>query len=98
MIDGLTHEETRRIQVGNGSRGLFIVGKEKYLLVSNSGSDTLSVVDLEYGEEIRQIEIGRDPRHMIVADGFAYISLWGRVLSQRSMLAPSMAVTWTGSK
>ena len=77
-IDGLTHEETRRIQVGNGPRGLFIVGKEKYLLVSNSGSDTLSIVDLEYGEDIRQVEIGRDPRHMIVADGFAYISLWGK--------------------
>lgn len=65
------------MKVGNGPRGLFLVGQEKFLLVSNSGSDTLSIVDLERGEELKQLPVGRDPRHMVVSGGYAYVCLWG---------------------
>jgi YVTN family beta-propeller protein len=49
------------------------------LLVSNSGSDTLSIVDLELNVEVRQIPTGRDPRHMAVTkDGLAaFVCVWG---------------------
>lgn len=78
-IDALTHREVARITVGSGPRGLSIVPGEHYMLVSNSGSNTVSVVDLESRTELSQIAVGRDPRHMAITnDGkYAYVCIWG---------------------
>jgi YVTN family beta-propeller protein len=47
------------------------------LLASNSGSNIISVVDLETREELTQIGVGRDPRQMAIdrAGDFAYVCI-----------------------
>lgn len=50
----------RRVEVGRGARYLMVSPDERFLYVVNT-SGTLSLVDVERFEEIRQIRIGQQP-------------------------------------
>ncbi|WP_285566683.1 hypothetical protein [Streptomyces sp. RTGN2] len=65
----------------------------RLLLVANSGSDTVSVVDLTLGTEMVAVPVGRDPRQIIVSQGGteAYVVLWGAGCVSRLDLRPLRA-------
>ncbi|MEU2630538.1 hypothetical protein [Kitasatospora sp. NPDC007106] len=52
--------------------------------VSNSGSNTVSVVDLESHGALTRIAVGRDPRHTTIVGDGAYVSLRAPATSPRS--------------
>jgi len=75
-IDMKSLEEVGRIEVGIAPIGLQIFSK-KYAIVSNSGDDDASIVDLQKRVEIGRVPIGREPRHPDVTpdDNFAYLPI-----------------------
>ncbi|WP_371790328.1 YncE family protein [Streptomyces sp. NBC_01471] len=91
-LDLVSGWERERISVGWGPRGLGVVDG-RFLLVSNSGADTVSVVDLATRSELVAVAVARDPRDITVsADGtVAYVALWGAGCVSRLDLTPLRA-------
>lgn len=56
-----------RVRVGWAPRCLALVPGTPLLLVSNAGSDSLSVVDTAEGREVARVDVGREPGAIAVS-------------------------------
>jgi YVTN family beta-propeller protein len=54
--------------VGNDPNWIVLSKDGKRAFVSNRGSDTMSVIDVDGLREIKQIPVGKYPQRMTVAD------------------------------
>lgn len=77
-IDAHSLAETDRITVGLAPIGVAVVN-DSYLLVSNGGDDTVSVVDLKTKKEVSKFPVGKEPRHPALSPDkmTAYIPIAG---------------------
>ncbi|HJU35733.1 MAG TPA: beta-propeller fold lactonase family protein, partial [Nitrososphaera sp.] len=77
VIDAIRHEIIKTIPVGNNPEYVALTPDQRFALVTNLGSDTVSVIDVNSLSVVREIPISGDGPHGIAfsADGgVAYIS------------------------
>ncbi|MBX2810972.1 MAG: beta-propeller fold lactonase family protein [Myxococcales bacterium] len=79
QINTRTFRITDAIAVGSVPKYLTVTPNDRYLLVSNWCSDTLSVVSTRRNEQIQQIQVGKHPRGIVVSPDSrtAYVALMG---------------------
>lgn len=65
----------RDLKTGRIPRGLAVSADAKYLYVAQMGGSEISVVALDSLKKIKEIKIGRNPRHLVLDESFMYVSL-----------------------
>jgi YVTN family beta-propeller protein len=96
VIDPKTYAIQKRIPVGLHPHTCLIGADRRNLYVSNWGSRSVSVVDLEKGTKVRDIAVGLRPNDMVLApDGRLFVACSGdntvHVLQTRAVEAPVIA-------
>jgi len=65
----------RDLKTGRIPRGLAVSPDSNYLYVAQMGGSEINVVDLITFQKVKTINVGRNPRHIVVAGDFMYVSL-----------------------
>ena len=67
--------KVKDIATGRIPRGMAVSKDSKYLYVAQMGGSGISVVDLATLEKVDEIRVGANPRHIVLAGRFLYVSL-----------------------
>ena len=65
-VDAANGQVVRRITVGHGPMGLAVAPKKNFLIVCNSNSNDISLVDIESAKEKARIPVVRQPSFVAV--------------------------------
>ena len=78
-LDPFNNNEVARFKVGSAPLGMGMIPGDQYLLVSNSGDNSISIVSLNTRMEIGTLSVGREPKHMDIhpTKPIAYVCIWG---------------------
>lgn len=75
VIDLATMKITKQFDVkAEGPRGLAVTDDGKQLVVATRENGSVSVIDTETGEVVKQIEVGKNPEFVRVSGHFAFVS------------------------
>ncbi|ASQ02367.1 hypothetical protein GOC87_03810 [Sinorhizobium meliloti] len=74
VVDMIARREVKQIAVGKRPNGVAVDQTGKLVLVTNKGSDTVSVISVETLEKIRDIPVGRNPNDVgVTPDNVAVV-------------------------
>ena len=75
VIDLATMSVVKQFDVkAEGPRGLGITDDGKKLIVATRENESISVIDTETGEVLKQIPVGKNPEFVRISGDFAYVS------------------------
>ncbi|CAM2009658.1 beta-propeller fold lactonase family protein [Acanthopleuribacter pedis] len=94
FFDNLTGQKLRDVRVGRSPKDMVVTPNEQFVLVPNSSSDTVSLIDAASQNLVSHIPVGDSPRALVANDSFAYVLNYsGRSLSVIDIQAASVVST-----
>ena len=98
VIDLVSQSEVDRIPVGQGPYEVALSLDERWALVTNSYTNTVSFVDADLGQEVAQVRVGSLPRGLAIGpNGRAFVANSGEAsMSVIDVNARTSVTTVTG--